>query len=103
MYLCFADTKLAHLTTKLFTAQVYGDQGLTLRLLTHKSVMEGVRAAFCQFVHNKENQIQELSTPTIQPPEGSTLSQVTNHMTRQNSDVLAPAITEAFCLYSRGA
>ncbi|XP_021362116.1 uncharacterized protein LOC110455967 [Mizuhopecten yessoensis] len=100
------DMQLESLTRKVFDAQLNGDRGFMLQLMTRKSVLKGVRRAYSQFIQNKASQITELCTLTL-TSEGSEsnniiaeiTSAVSNHVL--TSDDLAPAVTETFCLFSR--
>ncbi|XP_033742143.1 uncharacterized protein LOC117328740 [Pecten maximus] len=97
------DMQLESLTKKVFNAQVNGDRGLMLRLLARKSVLNGVRRVFNQFIQNKVRQIMELSTLTAEEPDISTIVDITSPVSGHvsTSDELVPNITETSILFSR--
>ncbi|XP_060071223.1 uncharacterized protein LOC132551129 [Ylistrum balloti] len=97
------DMQLETLTKKIFNAQLNGDRGLVLRLMTRRSVLSGVRRVFSHLIQNKTSQINELCSLTPEELESNINGEITGHVPNPvlTSDELAPAVTETFCLFTR--
>ncbi|OWF53929.1 uncharacterized protein LOC110445764 [Mizuhopecten yessoensis] len=99
----FLDDQLLRLDRQLFYSTLDDTHSLVLHLLTRKSIIQGVRRMFDQYLSTKKRQVQELSA-LILTSLGGDVDLGTPVIARRSveTDELARMSTTNYCVLWRG-
>lgn len=105
--LYFSENIIQKLDQQLFRSTSEGKHGQTLHLLTKKSVTQGVRKMYQEYINRKQEVIKRLSALIIQSLQEGVSTNITDlqqqniSVNQRDSDNLIVHVTEVCCESSR--
>lgn len=101
----FSETRIQRLDQQIFSANMEGHQGHSVRLQTQKSVVTGMKKVYNKLKTKKWQEIQELSSLILQTQDHyqPQPEDIPTPAIPAETDTMATSITEFYCSYSRTA